>query len=86
MLPLHAADLREIHQVAGALELEAALLIAAGDAAPPPVLRAAVADMTAALDRDDRDAWARADTRFHFAVADHCGNGRLAALYTRIAA
>lgn len=81
VLPLHAADVREIHQIAGALELEAALLIAAGDAPPPPVLRAAVADMAAALEREDRAAWAEADTRFHFAVVDHCGNGRLAALY-----
>lgn len=81
VLPLRVDDVREIHQIACALELEAALLLLAMDAPPTAPLRAAVQDMDAALERGDRDAWAEADTRFHFGVVDGCGNRRLADLY-----
>ena len=81
VLPLRADDVREIHQIAGALELEAARLILAMGNPPLSALRSAVVAMETALDRGDRNAWAEADTRFHFAVVDSCGNGRLAGLY-----
>ncbi|MFG1361074.1 GntR family transcriptional regulator [Xanthobacter pseudotagetidis] len=36
--------------------------------------------MAAAMERDDLDAWARADERFHLSLVELCGNRRLAAM------
>ncbi len=81
VLPLRTDDVREIHEIAKALELEAALLLSAREDRDLRPVERAVSDMEAALDREDRDAWVEADTRFHSAIVDGCGNGRLADLY-----
>ncbi|MDC7788514.1 GntR family transcriptional regulator [Rhodoplanes sp. TEM] len=75
-------DMREIYDLVATLEGRAAEAIAAGDAAlrtrALDALDAINADMRAALDRDDLDAWAQADDRFHRALVERCGNRRLA--------
>lgn len=83
VLPLLVEDVRDIHQVTRALELEAALLIAKAPThgAELDVIRTAVEDMERAIEAGDRDAWAVADRRCHFAVVDMCGNKRLADMY-----
>ncbi|AKH99682.1 transcriptional regulator [Hoeflea sp. IMCC20628] len=83
ILPLRLEDVRDIHQLTKALELEAALLVARNyktldDLSP---IRICVEAMETALDAEDRDAWAQADTACHFAVVDSCGNKRLASIY-----
>ncbi|MBI5114308.1 MAG: FCD domain-containing protein [Rhodovulum sp.] len=78
-------DMREIYDLIGVLEgLAAELLAGAADAARRPAiaaLDAVNADMRAALDRDDLDAWGEADGRFHRLLVEHCGNARLARAY-----
>lgn len=83
ILPLLVTDVREIHQVTKALELEAALMIAKRDAEKVDLtpLRRTVEEMEAAIEAGDREIWAAADTRFHITVIDMCGNRRLADLY-----
>lgn len=81
VLPLRTDDVREIHQIAKALELEAALLLANLEDRNLQPVKKAVDDMEAALKREDRDAWVEADTRFHREIVDNCGNIRLADLY-----
>ncbi|WP_372803317.1 GntR family transcriptional regulator [Paracoccus seriniphilus] len=83
ILPLRLEDVRDIHQVTKALELEAALLIARNyrDVEELAPILQCVKDMEDALERQDREAWALADTRCHFAVVDMCGNSRLAGMY-----
>jgi DNA-binding GntR family transcriptional regulator len=83
ILPLRVQDVREIHQVTKALELEAALLVSKGhqnveELAP---IRIAVEQMEAAMDAQDREAWVKADTEFHTIVVEMCGNKRLASIY-----
>lgn len=84
VLALSPHDMREIYDVIVALEGAAAELIAAK---PEPERRRIAAELDAvdsemklALQRDDLDAWARADDRFHRALIDYGGNGRLARL------
>ncbi|EAQ04820.1 putative GntR-family transcriptional regulator [Pseudooceanicola batsensis HTCC2597] len=81
VLPLRTDDVREIHQIAKALELEAALLLSGRDDRNIRDVEQAVTDMELALEREDRDAWVQADSRFHQAIVDNCGNRRLADLY-----
>ncbi len=81
VLPVSAADMNEIYQLLGSLEATAAELVAlrkptARDIAP---LEAASRAMDAALATDDRDAWAKADERFHRHLVELCGNRLLAA-------
>jgi len=81
VLPVSASDMDEIYQVLGSLEATAAELVAArkpgaSDIAP---LEAASRAMDAALKRDDLDAWAEADERFHKHLVELCGNRLLAA-------
>jgi DNA-binding GntR family transcriptional regulator len=74
-------DMREIYDVTIAIEAMAAELIAG----LPDAERLSVADdldaatqaMVAALDQDDREAWAVADAAFHRALVERCRNGRL---------
>lgn len=79
VLPLRADDMREIYEVLSALEPQAA----AGIAAQRPSATAlrplddAMAQMEAALEVDDLDAWALADDAFHLSLLDLHGNGRL---------
>jgi DNA-binding GntR family transcriptional regulator len=82
VLPLSPDDMLQIYQVLTSLESEAAGLLArrhpsAEDLAP---LALAIAEMDAALARNDLPAWADADERFHRALLDRCGNRRLAGL------
>ena len=81
VLSLKPVDVREIHQIAKALELEAALILVASPDIDLTPLRQAVDAMTQALEKGDRNAWAEADMRFHINVVDLCGNQRLASLY-----
>jgi DNA-binding GntR family transcriptional regulator len=81
VLPLRVQDVREIHQIAKALELEAATILAVAERRDLKALSRAVDDMDAALMAEDRDAWGEADARFHHATVEACGNARLAQLY-----
>ncbi|WP_018689471.1 GntR family transcriptional regulator [Ahrensia kielensis] len=83
VMPLRLEDVRDIHQVTKALELEAALLIAKSENRDEvlAIIKGAVEEMERAMQAKDRDAWVLADTRCHFAVVDKCGNKRLADMY-----
>lgn len=82
VLPLSPEDMREIYQILVCVEGEAAALLAARQPAEEELvtLWAAVADMEGALERDDLDAWADADNRYHSELVNRCGNRRLAAI------
>ena len=71
VLPVSPSDMREIYQILTSLKSMAAEL------AP---LEKASRDMAKALKRDDLDAWAEADERFHRHLMQMCGNARLAAI------
>lgn len=82
VLPVSPEDMREIYQLLGALEPDAAADVAAAgletdDAAR---LRDAVERMRAALALEDLDAWAAADDDFHAAVLALSPNRRRAAI------
>jgi DNA-binding GntR family transcriptional regulator len=81
VLPVSAADMDEIYQVLGSLEATAAERVAARkpSAAEIAPLQDASRAMDEALKRDDLDAWARADERFHRHLVELCGNRLLAA-------
>ncbi len=81
VLPVSASDMREIYQILTSLESMAAELVAqsrptTAELAP---LEKASRDMEKALKRDDLDAWADADERFHRQLVQMCGNVKLAA-------
>ncbi|MET1416712.1 GntR family transcriptional regulator [Roseibium sp. HPY-6] len=85
VLPLSVKDVREIHQVARALELEAALLLCERDTDEAIVsLYQHTADMRSAIDAGDRDAWVVADTRFHLSIVASSGNDRLIQQYNSL--
>jgi DNA-binding GntR family transcriptional regulator len=86
VLPLSAEALAEIYEVVTALESAAAESVARKGAAPADIaaMRMAVADMDAALARDDLVAWSKADERFHRALVHAAGNRRLAALVDQV--
>ena len=79
---LSPQDMKEIYEVAIALEAVAAELLAA----QPPELRHPFCDemdrlngdMKQALSADDLDAWAQADEEFHRSLVERCGNRRIA--------
>jgi DNA-binding GntR family transcriptional regulator len=80
VLPVSANDMREIYEILTALESMAAELTAQrkpskAELAP---LEQASRDMEAALTRNNLDAWADADSRFHRHLLDLCGNRMLA--------
>ncbi|KAA9008755.1 GntR family transcriptional regulator [Histidinibacterium aquaticum] len=81
VLPLLADDVREIHQVARALELEAAIMLATSRKRDLGPLQRLVAEMAEALEAADRDRWVRADEAFHHDLVEACGNRRLARMY-----
>lgn len=83
ILPLRVNDVREIHQLTKALELEAALLVSRNyrDIEELAPIRTAIEEMEAAMDANDREAWVKADTTFHYLVVDMSGNRRLASIY-----
>ena len=80
VVPVVASDMKEIYDVLTSLESMAAELLALRkpdrDTLEP--MRQATADMAAALERDDLEAWAEADERYHRSLIDLCGNRRLA--------
>lgn len=88
VLALSPDDMREVYDVIIALEGMAAELIAAMSAKDRRPIVAALesinAEMKAALQRDELDAWARADDRFHRTLIDGSGNMRLARLANTI--
>jgi DNA-binding GntR family transcriptional regulator len=80
VVPVVASDMQEIYDVLTSLESMAAELLARQKPAAEVLLpmRKATSDMAAALEQDDLDAWAEADSRYHRALIDLCGNKRLA--------
>ena len=81
VLPVSASDMDEIYQVLGSLEATAAELVAARKPGAKEIapLEAASRAMDAALKREDLDAWAEADERFHKHLVELSGNRLLAA-------
>ena len=86
VLPILAADMREIYEVLTALEPMAAELLARrpDPAAGLERLERACGAMEAALAAGDRAAWARADEGFHLGLAELCGNRRLAGMVMQV--
>ena len=82
VLPISVEAMREIYELLACLEAMAASLLAARrlpqNAAAFRALETAQIDMESGLARDDIEAWADADARFHRALLEHCGNERLA--------
>jgi DNA-binding GntR family transcriptional regulator len=86
VLPISAADMREIYDVLTSLEPAAAELLARRRL-PPDRLRPlhdSCDAMEAALAAGDRAAWAAADVAFHRGLLDLCGNQRLAAMVMQV--
>jgi DNA-binding GntR family transcriptional regulator len=79
VLPVSADDLEEIYAILTALESDAAAELARSGLEPADLdgLKNAVADMEAALERDDLLAWAKGDERFHRVLIECCPNRRL---------
>jgi DNA-binding GntR family transcriptional regulator len=81
-------DMREIYDVIIALESATAELLAEKPAAERGAvvkeLESVNADMQAALDADDLNAWAKLDERFHQLLVERSGNGRLARMFHTI--
>ena len=80
VLPVSAADMKEIYEILTSLEATAAELVAlrkpsAAELAP---LEKATRDMERSLKKGDLDAWAEADERHHRHLIELCGNRRLA--------
>ncbi|PWC28620.1 GntR family transcriptional regulator [Teichococcus aestuarii] len=86
VLPIAAADMREIYEVLTSLEPMAAELLARR---PEPAaglgrLEQACGAMEQALAAQDRPAWAEADEAFHLGLAELCGNRRLAGMVMQV--
>jgi DNA-binding GntR family transcriptional regulator len=81
VLPVSPIDMREIYEILTALECMAAELVAQrkpSDDELAPLVKA-TQDMDSALAKDDLDAWAAADERFHASLIELAGNRQLAA-------
>ena len=80
VLPISAEMMGEIYVILTSLEATAAELAAQRTHSPDTLkaLEAASADMDAALTRDDLDAWAEADERFHRLLVEMSGNRLMA--------
>lgn len=76
------ADMKEIYEILTSLEAMAAELVAKRRPSPAELapLEKATRDMGRALRKEDLDAWARADERYHRQLVELCGNRRLAAV------
>jgi DNA-binding GntR family transcriptional regulator len=86
VLPISAADMRDIYDVLESLEPKAAELLARRRVSPEelaPLHRACDA-MEASLADGDRPAWAAADEAYHRHLLDLCGNRRLAAMVMQV--
>jgi DNA-binding GntR family transcriptional regulator len=82
VLPVSAADMKEIYEILTSLEAMAAELVArrAPSAAELEPLEHASRDMDRALQKQDLDAWAQADEQFHRSLIELSGNSKLAAI------
>ncbi|MCV2888796.1 GntR family transcriptional regulator [Ruegeria aquimaris] len=82
ILPVSPADMREIYDILTELESLAARRAAERrpDDAELARLAQALSDMDTALDRNDLEAWAEADDRFHLELVRLGGNARLSAM------
>lgn len=80
VLPMSVNDMKEIYEILAALESQAAELLArrkpSADELKPLVQ--STEDMEKALLKDDLDAWAQADERFHEHLVRMAGNKLLA--------
>ena len=86
--PLSTGDMEEIYEILTELEPMAAAKLAdrqpdRDELAP---LEADLAAMEEALEREDREAWARADDHFHAALVNLAGNRRLELIVNQFAA
>ena len=79
VLPIRVEDMQEIYEILTSLESDAAAALARRmpDAEALAPLSAATRDMEEALGREDRDAWAEADDKFHRTLLELHGNRRL---------
>lgn len=79
VLPVSPVDMREIYEVLTALECMAVEIVARRGPSDEELLPLdqATTDMARALERDDLDAWARADEHFHEQLVLLCGNRQL---------
>lgn len=86
VLPVSADDMREIYEILTALESTAAEMVARRGVSDAELaeLRRAVTDMDAALARDDLEAWAAADQRFHSLLVQLTHNQRLQQIVTQL--
>jgi DNA-binding GntR family transcriptional regulator len=86
VLPVSAADMREIYEVLTSLESTAAEMVARRGVSEGELakLQLAVSDMDAALALDDLDAWAAADQRFHSLLVELTRNQRLQQIVTQL--
>jgi DNA-binding GntR family transcriptional regulator len=80
IVPLTVEDIREVHDIMQWLESQAAYALALRPDRAPYVkaLRRRVTDMRRALAKNDLDAWAQANDRFHMELVASAGNKRLA--------
>jgi DNA-binding GntR family transcriptional regulator len=86
VLPLSPTDMRDLCQILASLEAAAAGLAAARrpTGAELDALEQASRDMDAALRRDDLEAWAEADERFHRHLVELSGNRLLLAVVENV--
>lgn len=87
VLPLRAQDMQEIYELLTIIEPEIAARVAGLSPSEEQLapLEAATHDMKEALKAGDLEAWAEADDRFHLAILDLHGNGRLRDVVTGLA-
>ncbi|OYX00675.1 MAG: GntR family transcriptional regulator, partial [Bosea sp. 32-68-6] len=86
VLPVSAADMREIYDVLTSLEATAAEMVARKGVTAEELqgLKDAVGEMEAALASDNLDGWAAADHRFHELLVKLAGNQRLQQIVTQL--
>jgi DNA-binding GntR family transcriptional regulator len=86
VLPVSAADMREIYDVLTSLEATAAEMVARKGVTAEELqgLKDAVGEMEAALASDNLDDWAAADHRFHELLVKLTGNQRLQQIVTQL--
>lgn len=79
VLPLRPSDMREIYEVLNAIECEAVSIIAGRRPALKEIapLDSAASAMEKAMEEEDLNAWAAANTRFHKSLLRLCRNKRL---------
>ena len=82
VLPLSPTDMQEIYEVLTCIEAEATAMLAKRRPSKRELseLVKATRDMEKALKKDDLEAWALADNRYHRELVGLCGNKRLAGI------